>query len=78
VDIEGGLLHRAAPSTLVVWLSERDGCSVAEARCPIMNFFCEAAHLQAWYATSPQESGRSISLPKALEVGKAAFGALLT
>jgi Alkylmercury lyase/IclR helix-turn-helix domain len=78
VDIAGGLLHRASPSTLVVWLSERDGCCHAEVRCPLMNFFCEEAHLQAWHATSPQESGRSLSVLEALDVGKAAFGALLT
>jgi alkylmercury lyase len=78
VDIEGGLLHRASPSALVVWLSERDGCCIAEARCPLMNFFCEESHLQAWHATSPQERGRSLSVLKALEIGQAAFGALLT
>lgn len=78
VDIDGGLLQRASHSTLVVWLSERDGCCVAEVRCPLMNFFCEEAHLQAWHTTSPQESGISLSVLEALEVGKAAFGALLT
>jgi hypothetical protein len=78
MDIAEGLLQRAAPSTLVVWLSEQDGCCVAEVRCPVMNFFCEEAHLQAWHAASPQESGRSLSVLEALEVGKAAFGVLLT
>jgi alkylmercury lyase len=78
VDIDGGLLHSASPSTLMVWLSERDGCCVAEVRCPLMNFFCEEAHLRAWHATSPQERGVSLSILEALEVGKAAFGALLT
>ena len=78
VDIAEGLLQEASPSTLVVWLSEQDGCCVAEVRCPVMNFFCEEAHLQAWHATSPQESGVSLCVLKALEVSKAAFGALLT
>ena len=78
VDIAEGLLDRASPSTLVVWRSERDGCCVAEARCPLMNFFCEDAHLLAWYAMSPHERGRGLSILEALEVGKAAFGALLT
>ncbi len=78
VDIADGLLQGASPSTLVVWLSEQDGCCHAEVRCPLMNFFCEEAHLQAWHATSPQESGISLSVLEALEVGKAAFGALLT
>src|SRR5262249_31170336 len=62
VDIAEGLLDRASPSTLVVWLSEQDGCSVAEVRCPVMNFFCKEPHLQAWHATSPQESGISLSV----------------
>jgi Alkylmercury lyase len=43
-----------------------------------MNFFCEEAHLQAWHTTSPQERGRSLTVLEALEVGRAAFGALLT
>jgi hypothetical protein len=78
VDIADGLLHRATPSTLVVWLSEQEGCRVAEVRCPVMNFFCEAAHLRAWHAASPQERGISLSVLEALDVGKATFGALLT
>lgn len=78
VAIDGGLLHKTDPSTIVVWSSERDGSCVAEVRCPLMNFFCDAEHLQAWRATSPQEQGTSLSLVEALEVGKAAFGALLT
>ena len=78
VDIAQGLLQGASPSTLVVWLSEQEGCCVAEVRCPVMNFFCEEAHLQAWHATSPQERGRSLSVLEALEVGRAAFSALLT
>jgi len=36
------------------------------------------AHLQAWLATSPHEPGRSLTVLEALDVGKAAFGALLT
>jgi len=78
VDIDGGLLQRAYPSTSVVWRSARDGCCHAEVRCPLTNFFCEEAHLQAWRVTSPQESGTRLSLAEALEVGKAVFGALLT
>jgi hypothetical protein len=78
VDITDGLLQGVSPSTLVVWLSEQDGCCVAEVRCPVMNFFCEEAHLQAWHTTTPQERGRSLTALEALEVGRAAFGALLT
>jgi hypothetical protein len=78
VDIDGGLLQKASPATIVVWRSERDGGCIAEVRCPLMNFFCDEAHLQAWHATSSQERGSSLSLLEALEVGKAAFGALLT
>ena len=78
VDIAEGVLQGFSPSTLAVWLSEQDGCCVAEVRCPVMNFFCEEAHLQAWHATTPQERGGSLTLLEALEVGRAAFGALLT
>jgi len=78
VDIAEGVLQGASPPTLVVWLSEQAASCVAEVRCPVMNFFCEEAHLQTWYAVSPQERGRSLRVLEALEVGKAAFGTLLT
>jgi alkylmercury lyase len=79
VDINGGLLQRGASlDPRFVWLSTRDGCCLAEARCPLMNFFCDESHLHAWHATSPQESGTSLGVLEALEVSKAAFGALLT
>ena len=78
VDMAGGMLQEVSPSTLAVWLSEQDGCCVAEVRCPVMNFFCEEAHLQAWHTRTPQERGRSLRVWEALEVGRAAFSALLT
>lgn len=78
VDIDGGLLQGAHPLTMVVWLSERDGCCHAEVRCPLMNFFCDEGHLQTWRATSRDEQGTSLTVLEALEVGKAAFGELLT
>ena len=78
VEIDGGLLQRTNPSTLVVWVSERRGPCVAEARCPLMNFFCDEGHLQEWRATAPQEIGTSLSGTEAVEAGKAAFGELLT
>ncbi len=78
VEIDGGLLQGADPSTLVVWVSEREGTCVAEVRCPLMNFFCDEGHLQAWRTTAPQEIGTSLSVTEAVEAGKAAFGELLT
>lgn len=45
VEIHDGLLQQADPSMTVVWFSEREGCCVAEARCPLINFFCEEGHL---------------------------------
>ncbi len=77
VDIQDGLVCEAKPSTLVVWWSERDGCCVAEVRCPLMNFFCDDGHLQAWLATCLHERGTMLSLLEALGVGKAAFSRLL-
>jgi hypothetical protein len=78
VDIHEGLLQGVQPSTTVVWSSERDGCCVAEVRCPLINFFCDEEHLHKWLATSPDEQGTTLSLMEALDVGKAAFGQLLT
>jgi hypothetical protein len=78
VEVHGGSLQEASPPTTVVWFSERDGCCVAEARCPVMNFFCHEGHLRAWLTTSPEERGTSLSLQEALQVGRAVFGELLT
>jgi hypothetical protein len=77
VEVHGGSLQGAFPLTTVVWFSERDGCCVAEARCPLMNFFCHEGHLHAWLATSPGERGTSFSVREAVDVGKAVFGELL-
>jgi hypothetical protein len=78
VEVHGGSLQGAFPLTTVVWFSERDGCCVAEARCPLMNFFCHEGHLHAWLTTSSDEQGTALSVREALDVGKAVFGALLT
>ena len=74
VGIHEGLIRQAEPSTTVVWFSERDGCSVAEARCPLINFFCEEAHLQQWLGERPSERGTVLTLTEAVEAGKAIFG----
>jgi len=77
VEVQEGVLEKIEPPTTVVWFSERGGCCVAEARCPLINFFCHEGHLQVWLATSPDERGRGLSMLEALEVGKATFGELL-
>lgn len=77
VEVQKGVLEKIEPPTAVVWFSERRGCCVAEARCPLINFFCHEGHLQAWLATSPDERGSGLSMLEALEVGKATFGQLL-
>lgn len=74
VEIQEGLIRQADPSTTVVWFSERDGCCVAEARCPLINFFCEAGHLQRWLGEHPGERGTVLTLTEAVEAGKAIFG----
>lgn len=78
VAVHASALHSVFPLRTVVWYSEQDGCCVAEARCPRMNFFCDAGHLQAWRATASEERGTSLSVMEAFEVGKAVFGELLT
>jgi Alkylmercury lyase len=78
VEVHGGSLQGASPPTTVVWFSEREGCCVAETRCPLMNFFCHEGHLHAWLITFPDEQGTALSVREALDVGKAVFGELLT
>jgi Alkylmercury lyase len=77
VDVRGGSLQGAFPLTTAVWFSEREGCCVAEARCPLMNFFCYEGHLHAWRTTSPDERGTVLSVREAVDVGRAVFGELL-
>jgi hypothetical protein len=77
VEVHGGSLQEVFPPTTVVWFSERDGCCVAEARCPLMNFFCHKGHLHAWLTTSQDEWGEALSVREALDIGKATFGELL-
>lgn len=77
VEIHDGLIRQADPSTTVVWFSEREGCCVAEARCPLINFFCEEDHLQRWLGEHPHERGTVLTLTEAIKAGKAIFGDLL-
>ena len=77
IDIEDSMVSEATPGTLVVWFSNRDGCCIAEVRCPLMNFFCGEEDLRAWLRRASNEQGIGLSLMEALEVGKATFGELL-
>lgn len=77
VEVQERVLEKTDPPTIGVWFSEREGCCVAEARCPLRNFFCHESYLQAWHATIPDERGSGLSIVEALERGKAMFGELL-
>jgi hypothetical protein len=78
VNIQDSMVGEVMPATLVVWFSDRDGCCIAEVRCPLMNFFCDEAHLQAWLRRASDEQGMGLSLIESLDVGRATFGGLLS
>ncbi len=77
VDIRDSMVSEAMPATIVVWFSHRDGCCIAEVRCPLMNFFCDEPHLRAWLRGASGEQGRGLSLREGIDVGKATFVGLL-
>lgn len=72
----GRELDQVAPSGIVVWSGRRyaAGCA-ASSLCTLQAFFCDDAHLETWCATIPdsRQHGVHLSLPEALEIGRAIF-----
>jgi hypothetical protein len=64
------------PGSAVVWSGVRrtEGCA-ANSMCPVIAFFCDDAHLEAWRAERhPDAPGFRLSIDEALQAGRAIFG----
>lgn len=76
VGDRGRRLDAVEPAAIVVWSGHRyaGGCA-ASSLCTLQALFCDEDHLLAWLAgsTIPAQDGIRLSLPEALEVGRAIF-----
>lgn len=75
---DGKELERVSPAGSVVWYDFAYLDKAAASCCPMIAFFSSAEHLQSWLEVqSPRRSGIRLSMPEALEVGRAIFGPVL-
>ena len=67
------------PGETVVWFPlAPDGClSVAQSRCPDINFFCSPEHQDTWRENRGWPDGQSMTMAEAFEAGREIFGSLL-
>ena len=78
VRIEGQQAVQRSPSDIVVWYAKAgEGCVLATDLCPKLNFFCSAAHLDAWQAQHPGNEGRMLNFEQAVEAGRKSFENLM-
>ena len=62
---------------VVVCATVPANCCAATDQCPYINFFCGAEHARLWQREHPQLTAQLLSLPEALEAGRAVFANLL-
>jgi hypothetical protein len=78
LEVQGKRLATIQPPTVVVWYqSAAADCVPAIAKCPGINFFCQAAHRGAWGQAHPDSKGDELTLATALERGARIFRHLL-
>src|SRR5258708_40220481 len=58
---------------VVVYVNAPANCCAATDQCPYINFFCNPEHAQTWQANHPQLISKALTLPDALDVGRATF-----
>jgi hypothetical protein len=56
---------------------EREGNS-CHSCCPVLNFFASAGNAERWLAGQPDVRGQVISIPEAIQAGRAVFGDVLS
>lgn len=76
--VSDGRLSEVVPNEMVViYASPPSNCCAATNQCPFINFFCTAAHAQAWQAAHPEVISRVMATGEALEHGRQVFANLL-
>lgn len=79
VTSEGGQTVWEPASAVVVFVGRRS-CSgpAAEVCCDTLNFFTRASSATAWIEQHPDVDGRIVGRDRAEEIGRTAFGPLLS
>lgn len=77
LEVQGERLATIQPSAVVVWYQAAVDCVPAIAKCPGINFFCQAAHRAAWGEAHPDSKGDELAVATALERGTQIFRRLL-
>jgi hypothetical protein len=78
LEVQGERLATIQPSAVVVWYQAAAAdCVPALAKCPGINFFCQAAYRAAWGEAHPDSKGDELTLATALERGARTFRHLL-
>nr|WP_176704592.1 alkylmercury lyase family protein [Pseudomonas sp. K-62] len=75
---KGRALQSISPAQSVVWYDFAYAGNAAASCCPLIAFFCSDAHLRNWLdAQQPARAGARLTMPEALELGRAIFGPVL-
>jgi len=78
LEAQGERLATIQPPSVVVWYqSAAADCVPAIAKCPGINFFCQAAHRVAWGEAHSDSKGDELTVATALERGAKIFRRLL-
>lgn len=78
LEVQDERLATIQPPSVVVWYqSAAADCVPAVAKCPGINFFCQAAHRVAWSNAHLDSEGDELTLATALERGAKIFRYLL-
>lgn len=75
---KGRALASISPAQSVVWYDFAYTDNAAASCCPLIAFFCSDEHLQNWLdVQQPARAGARLTMPEALELGRAIFGPVL-
>ncbi|WP_163006285.1 organomercurial lyase [Methylobacterium brachiatum] len=74
----GRVLRSVSPALSVVWYDFAYAGSAAASCCQHIAFFCSDKHLQDWLdGQQPTRVGARLTMPEALELGRAIFGPVM-
>jgi len=78
ITVNDARLIAKTPAGIYVWLSTKESCGcTARTMCPLINFFCSAAHLKEWREANRDEAGYALTLDQALKAGYLIFSDFL-
>jgi hypothetical protein len=78
LEVQGERVVTIQPSSIVIWYqAAEESCIPATAKCPGINFFCQAAHRVEWSKAHFDSNGHQLTVAVTLERGIKIFGPLL-